>query len=132
MENCLLNDSNKQAHCAHLLLSVGDALYAIGGKWTLRVIIALFQGTSRFNELQRSIPGISARMLAAELKKLELNGFISRSVDVSGITIIVQYELMAYSYSLKNVVSALSEWGDAHRNNIIKMRKEESRAIPTA
>jgi DNA-binding HxlR family transcriptional regulator len=67
-----LNESD----CKTQLASIGDALYAIGGKWKLRIIIALMHGKSRFNELQRTIDGISSKMLAAELKALESNGFV--------------------------------------------------------
>ena len=95
MENCIRTDQNAGERCEKLLLSVGDALYVIGGKWKLRVIIALSVGSKRFNDLQRSIPGISARMLANELKELEINGFVTRNIDTSGLTTIVQYELTA-------------------------------------
>lgn len=46
--------------CATLLTTVGDAPYVIGGKWTLQVIIALSHGHKRFNELPRTIDGISS------------------------------------------------------------------------
>ena len=53
--------------CQNQLNAIGDALYAIGGKWKLHIIIALMHGKSRFNELQRTIKGISSKMLASEL-----------------------------------------------------------------
>ena len=109
--------------CETLLLSVGDALYAIGGKWKLKVIIALFSGTSRFNELQRTIKGISAKVLSNELKELESNGFISRKVYADATPVIVEYLLTDYSNSLQDVVTSLSQWGAMHREKI----KNESR-----
>jgi len=60
--------------CAEKLRAVGDSLYAIGGKWKLSVIIAFSQGHKRFNDLKRTIPDISEKVLANELKELELNG----------------------------------------------------------
>ena len=69
-------DGNKT--CTARLSAIEDTLYVIGGKWKLKVIIALKeQGAMRFNELQRTITGISARVLSNELKELELNGFVT-------------------------------------------------------
>ena len=69
--------------CKANLKSVGDALYAIGGKLKLRIIVALDSGNKRFNELQRLVEGISAKVLSTELKDLELNGFVRRNVFTS-------------------------------------------------
>ena len=52
--------------CRQRLKAISDALYAIGGKWKLQIIVSMLEGTSRFNELQRSIDGISSKVLAAE------------------------------------------------------------------
>lgn len=111
--------------CESLLLTVGDALYVIGGKWKLRVIIALFNGSKRFNEINRKVKGISARVLSNELKELERNGFVRRTVHVSATPVIVDYELTTYSYSLEKVVFALSEWGTGHRAKIREQHIEE-------
>jgi DNA-binding HxlR family transcriptional regulator len=106
-----------QPKCTGSLGAVGDALYAIGGKWKLRIIIALSDGTKRFNELKRLVEGISSKVLAAELKELELNGFVKRHV-FTGSPVVVEYELSEYSHTLQNVLQALSEWGAMHREKI--------------
>jgi DNA-binding HxlR family transcriptional regulator len=108
--------------CTKSLNAVGDALYVIGGKWKLRIIIALRGQNRRFNELQRTITGISARVLSHELKELELNGFVKRNIYTE-TQVIVEYELTPYSETLGNVMLALSEWGTMHRE---KIRKERS------
>ncbi|MDP1746600.1 MAG: helix-turn-helix domain-containing protein [Bacteroidota bacterium] len=108
--------------CTEGLTNLSDALYVIGGKWKLRVIIALRGETKRFNELQRSIPGISARVLSNELKELELNGFVERNVFTDG-PVIVEYELTDYSDTLSTVLEALSDWGAKHRAKIKKERR---------
>lgn len=110
------------AACNGKLTALGDALYAIGGKWKLRIIIALEDGGKRFNELQRTIPGISARVLSNELKEMELNGFVKRNVNTS-IPVTVEYELTGYSDSLKEVLRTLIEWGEMHR---AKLKEERS------
>ena len=96
-------------------------LYQTGGKWKLRVIIALREGTKRFNELQRTIPGISAKVLSNELKELELNGFVKRNV-FTGTPVVVAYELTEYSQTLNTVLQSLSDWGALHRAKIMKNR----------
>jgi DNA-binding HxlR family transcriptional regulator len=107
----------KPEDCASRLAAVGDALYAVGGKWKLRIIIALSEGNRRFNDLQRSVQGISARVLSHELKELELNGFITRTVFPE-TPVIIEYQLTPYSDSLDGVLKALSDWGLMHRARI--------------
>lgn len=106
--------------CKNTLTAVGDALYVIGGKWKLRVIISLREGNKRFNEIQRAIPGISARVLSNELKELELNGFVKRNVYTQK-PVVVEYEVTEYASTLNDVLAALSAWGTMHRD---KLRRE--------
>ena len=117
--------SNKPtpAACTAKLAAVGDALYAIGGKWKLRIIIALVDGANRFNELQRTVVGISARVLSNELKELEMNGFVRRNVHVQ-TPVLVEYELTEYSQTLEKVLQSLSEWGAMHRAHIQQKGRE--------
>lgn len=105
--------------CNAMLGAVGDAMYVIGGKWKLRIIIALSEGNKRFNELQRGIPGISAKVLSGELKDLEQNGFIKRNVYTQS-PVVVEYERTSYSETLGEVLGALSKWGTMHRNKLMK------------
>ncbi|GAA3935743.1 transcriptional regulator [Chitinophaga oryziterrae] len=123
---------SSHSECNGALAAVGDALYAIGGKWKLRIIIALSDGSKRFNELQRSIPGISATVLSNELKDLEMNGFISRKVNAEATPVVVDYEITEYSDTLKDVVSALHQWGAMHRNRIKEKMREERVTHPPA
>jgi DNA-binding HxlR family transcriptional regulator len=113
--------------CKAKLNAIGDALYAIGGKWKLRIIIALMHGKSRFNELQRVIEGISSKVLASELKDLELNGFIKRHVHAD-TPVVIEYELTDYALSVKPVLEVLSEWGGMHRRKIRQRMKQEFEA----
>lgn len=103
-------------NCIRTFSGIEDALYVIGGKWRLRIIIALFDGARRFNEIQRAVRGISAKVLTDELRHLQLNGFIKRSAPDTPA--IVSYELTDYSQTLRSVVHALHDWGRAHREKI--------------
>ena len=104
--------------CSASLAAIEDTLYVIGGKWKLKIIIALTeQGNMRFNEMQRTITGISARVLSNELKGLEMNGFISRKV-YTGTPVVIEYGLTSYSKTLNNVLQTMIAWGVMHRNKI--------------
>lgn len=105
--------------CGENLTAVEDALYVIAGKWKLKIIIVLQEmGNIRFNELQRLIPGISARVLSNELKDLELNGFVKRVVHAEQTPVVVEYISTDYSRTLKAVIMSLSDWGKNHKKNI--------------
>ncbi len=113
-----------RAECAGSLKNVIDALYVLSGKWKLALILSLVQSSKRFNEIQQDITGISSKVLAKELKDLELNDFITRNVyPTSPVSII--YEATGYSRTLKNVLGELSAWGEQHREKVKQsMRKQ--------
>lgn len=104
-------------NCDSILPFIADALYVIGGKWKLRVIAALREDNKRFNEIQRAVAGISARVLSSELKELELNGFIKRIVH-TGTPVVVEYGLTDYACSLGDLLTALASWGQKHRDKL--------------
>ena len=113
-----------KAACAHSLKNVLDALYVLNGKWKLPLILSLVQSPKRFKEIQHEITGISSKVLANELKYLELNDFITRNVYPSTPVSII-YEATAYSRTLKNVLAELSAWGEQHREKVKQsMRKQ--------
>lgn len=126
-----MEETENQIHtpstCNAQLAAVGDALYVIGGKWKLRIILALSEGPRRFNDLQRTVAGISARVLSNELKDMELNGFVKRNVYVQ-TPVVIEYELMEYSKTVMPVVQALRDWGVQHRAYV----QNQGRAKATA
>jgi DNA-binding HxlR family transcriptional regulator len=84
-------------------------------------------GKSRFNELQRTINGISSKVLASELKDLELNRFVKRRVYTE-TPIIIEYELTEYALTVRPVLNALGQWGVLHRKKIRQAMKQEFEA----
>jgi len=110
--------------CAGSLRNILDALYVLNGKWKLALILSLIQSSKRFNEIQHEVTGISAKVLAKELKDLELNDLITRNVyPTTPVSII--YEATGYSHTLKNIIAELSAWGEQHREKIKEsMRKQ--------
>lgn len=111
--------------CTQHLSATEDAIYVLGGRWTIRVMIAILGGHTRFNELQRTIKGISARVLSGELKKLEINHLVERAVLADQKPVVVQYIPTEYSNSLKDVIAALADWGVKHKRKITTKAKAD-------
>lgn len=109
-------------HCEGGIAAIADALYVIGGKWSIPIVMALGKGPLRFSELKRTVIGISPRVLSKELKEMEFNGFVKRNVYPE-MPALVEYELLPYSHTIEKVVSALSEWGLKHRERMMAAAK---------
>jgi DNA-binding HxlR family transcriptional regulator len=107
----------EKRECISMVRNITDALYVLNGKWKLPLIYTLREGPKRFNEIQKSIEGITPKVLAKELRDLESNEFIVRKVyPTTPVTVI--YETTAYSDTLKNVLMELDHWGEQHRQKI--------------
>lgn len=90
------------------------ATHILGGQWTLVICSWLFNGKLRFGELKKHLPNISERMLTLELRKLERNGIIKRTVYAE-VPPRVEYELTTIGYELKPVLKQLESWGEKHK-----------------
>ncbi len=93
--------------------SVERALNLIDGKWKIVVLYKLLRGTLRFNELRRLIPSVTQRMLTHQLRELEADGLIVRTVYAQ-VPPRVEYSLSARGRSLEPVLMAMKEWGDTN------------------
>ncbi|MBK8341415.1 MAG: helix-turn-helix transcriptional regulator [Flavobacteriales bacterium] len=101
--------------CISDLLPTRDTLEILSGKWKILIIVALaVKGRSRFMELVRDIGAITPKMLSKELRDLEQNDLVSRSVQPT-IPVTVEYELTEYGRTLKPVLVAMRDWGTTHR-----------------
>jgi DNA-binding HxlR family transcriptional regulator len=94
-----------------------EILDRVGDKWSVLVIVLLGQRTHRFNELHRTIEGISQRMLTLTVRALERDGLVSRTVYAS-VPPRVDYELTDLGRTLLAPLGALAEWADTHRGDI--------------
>jgi len=86
----------------------------VADKWTVMVVGNLSEGTLRFNELMRRIPGVSHRMLTLTLRGLERNGLVRRTAYAT-VPPRVDYELTPLGHSLTAPLSALAKWAAANR-----------------
>lgn len=104
--------------CKTNMLAVHDTMDVLKGRWKVHIIAALCYNKMRFSDLQKEIEGISAKMLSSELKDLEINQLLKRTV-LKTQPISVEYELTEYGYTLKKVIENLADWGIQHRKTII-------------
>jgi DNA-binding HxlR family transcriptional regulator len=106
--------------CLDTLKPVRDALDVINGKWKLPIIISIMAGNQRFTDIQNSIPKITPKILAKELKELEGHQLIKRTV-IDDYPVKILYQLESYSQTLVPIIEALKDWGLKHRKKIFKV-----------
>jgi len=94
-----------------------DTIYVIGGKWRLPIINSICNGNKRFREIERSVPGITTRMLSRELKHMELNKLITRTV-YSDSPVLVEYESTGYCKTFAPIILEMIRWGKEHKKMI--------------
>jgi len=109
----------EHSECKGILRPIRDALDVLNGKWKLPIIVALTFGEKRFGEIAKEVQGVTDRMLSKELRDLELNGLVKRTVENS-YPVKVTYSLTPHSESLGTVIEALRDWGALHREEILK------------
>ena len=97
--------------------AISDVLARVGDKWSVLVVTRLGPGPMRFNELRRSIGGISQRMLTLTLRGLERDGLVTRTVFPT-IPPRVDYELTDLGRGLSEPVRALGQWAMTHQTEI--------------
>ncbi|PWN65098.1 transcriptional regulator [Chryseobacterium phosphatilyticum] len=83
----------------------------IGGKWKAVILHHLIDGAKRYNELRKSIPTITERTLSLQLKQLEEDGVIDRTVFTEKPPLVVEYELTEFGKTLLPVLEAITQWG---------------------
>ena len=104
--------------CLEMMRPIRDALDVVSGKWKLRIIASLTVENKRFRQMAKEIVGITDKMLSKELKDLETNQLIKRSVyDTFPPT--VEYSITEHGRSLRPVIFALRDWGNEHRKQVI-------------
>jgi DNA-binding HxlR family transcriptional regulator len=103
--------------------AVSDVLARVGDKWSVLVVTRLGGEPVRFNELRRSIGGISQRMLTLTLRGLERDGLITRTIFPT-IPPRVEYALTALGRDLLQPVSSLSEWALRNQAKIARAREQ--------
>jgi DNA-binding HxlR family transcriptional regulator len=109
--SCLQNQKN--------MMAIQDSMDVLSGKWKISIISSIcFYEKRRFSDILNDVVGISNKMLSQELKGLEVNKLVKRTVlDTQPPTVL--YELTEHGKSLQTIINNLTDWGKAHRKKII-------------
>jgi len=102
--------------------AVSQVLSRIGDKWSVLIVNLLGRGPRRFNEIRRTVGGISQRMLTLTLRGLERDGLVTRTVSPT-VPPRVDYALTDLGRSLLVPVSALAQWALTHQPAMERARR---------
>ena len=103
-----------------------DALGILVGKWKPIILLILLQeGTQRFSELKRRVPGITQKMLTNQLRELEEEDIITRKVYPQ-VPPKVEYSMTEYGKSLEPILVLCMNWGTAHTLHKMKKAQQQS------
>jgi DNA-binding HxlR family transcriptional regulator len=100
---------------------VVEVLDHVAGKWSIGVIVAAAHGPIRFTELERTMAGISRRMLTLTLRKLERDGLLTRTVYPT-VPPKVEYSATPMAMELYESLVSLTNWAERHRASITLAR----------
>ena len=93
---------------------VETTLTLIGDKWKVLILRDLLPGTKRFGELKKSIGHVTQKVLTAQLREMEAAGLLTRTVYAE-VPPRVEYTLTSLGYSLKPILDAMWDWGEAYK-----------------
>ena len=120
-----MEDIDIKHACSKRNLAVQDTMDVLSGKWKISIISVLGFGPRRYSELLKEVIGISGKVLSRELKDLELNLLVKRTVlETQPVTVL--YELTTYCDKLLPIIHILADWGANHKRVI--MGKEQIEA----
>lgn len=113
-ENICLTDKNNKRQ----IMAVHDAMDVLNGKWKISIISSVcYFNKRRFSDILNDVEGISNKMLSKELKELEINKLINRTV-LPTQPVTVFYQLTDYGKTLQTIIDNLADWGIEHRRVI--------------
>lgn len=96
---------------------VETTLSLIGDKWKVLILRDLMPGTKRFGELKKSIGSVSQKVLTAQLRDMESNRLVTRTVYPE-VPPRVEYSLTALGRSLKPILDAMWNWGESYKASV--------------
>jgi DNA-binding HxlR family transcriptional regulator len=126
MENQTIGDGEINMH-----EEMRRAFALLSGKWKLEIMWLLNQQTYRFGELRKAIPGISQHMLTAQLRELEVDGLVLRTVFAE-VPPRVEYEITAKARGLGPAMEALTVWWSEYGRSIPAKPSSRGRKPKTA
>jgi DNA-binding HxlR family transcriptional regulator len=103
---------------------VATVVELIGNKWKLLIIRNLLVGPVRFNELKKGLPGISQKVLTDNLRSLESNGLVARTV-YEEVPPKVEYSLTPMGRSLQPLFDRMTDWGNSYKAFLAEQSEED-------
>jgi DNA-binding HxlR family transcriptional regulator len=113
----------KRGDDSRTLCTVEATMGVMGGRWKAVVLFHLLSGTKRFGELRRLLPRVTQRMLTLQLRELEEDGLVRRTVFAE-VPPRVEYELTAFGRSLEPILMAMREWGARYKRRLAELAEE--------
>jgi DNA-binding HxlR family transcriptional regulator len=105
-----------------------EVLDRVGGKWSVQILVAAVRGPIRFTELERSIEGVSRRMLTLTLRNLERDGLLVRTIYPT-VPPKVEYTATPMARELHSLLVGLIDWAERHRVDVAAARRAYDDAV---
>jgi DNA-binding HxlR family transcriptional regulator len=105
---------------------VEACLEVIGGKWKGVILFHLLGGTKRFNELRRLMPAVTQRMLTRQLRELEADQIVKRTIYPE-VPPKVEYSLTDFGKTLEPILKMLKKWGTQYIDEITTIRRSNAK-----
>ena len=107
-------ENAEKAACTHKPCPVETTLQIISGKWKGIILYRLLGGKKRFNELQRLMTTVTHRALTLQLRELEQDVIVKRTVYAE-VPPRVEYELTELGHSMHPIIQAIYDWGSDYQ-----------------
>jgi DNA-binding HxlR family transcriptional regulator len=105
----------------HTVQRIGETLDVLRGKWKVHLLFLMARGIHRHGELLACLPGASKKVMTDTLRSLEGDGLVARRIFAEFPTR-VDYSLTHLGWTMAEPLIALSEWGEAHAQEVTKAR----------
>lgn len=131
LKESAFNFSNNMAvkrgynNCIDTIKPVRDFLDVMSGKWKFPILVSIGVGNDRFTDIQDSIPGITPKVLAKELKELEQHELIKRTIT-NDYPVKITYTRELYADTLTPIIYAMKDWGINHREKVFGAKEEDN------
>ncbi len=112
-----------------LVCPVMQTIAMVSDKWKVLILYQLREGKKRFNELRRSMQGVTQRVLTHQLRALEMDGLVSRTVYPE-VPPRVEYELTTLGRTLIPVLDQFETWARQHSDELMNLRSSRKFQCP--
>jgi DNA-binding HxlR family transcriptional regulator len=106
-------DTVKQTPQVYEKCPLEELVNIIGGKWKIIILWHLREGTLRFGQLRRLLPGITQKMLTQQLRELEDQGMVTRKIYAE-VPPRVEYTLTPLALKMRKLLQAMQQWSEQH------------------